>query len=363
MMKKVRVAIAGVGSCASSIIQVVNMEKESKGLQAGIMHEKIGGYSLDDVEFVAAFDVDSNKIGCDLSEAIAVHPTAAISHIDVPFQNVSVEPGPLFDGLEGYMEEIINAHPDSLRVDVVNVADRLKEVDADVLVCYLPTGSYNAVRAYAKACSLANTAFINATPEPVANDPEYVTMFEESGTPLLGDDIRSHLGATALHTALIELLQSRGIEVTNTYQLNFGGNTDFLNLSHSSRSASKQKSKRKALFAAGIDASNVAAGPNGFVEYLGDNKVCYLRLEGKSILNSPISFEVRMQVEDSPNSAGVMANAIRVAKFAKDQNLSGVIDDVCSFLFKSPRIGAKESDSLKMFNDFVKRSNRQLQKS
>ncbi|WP_206777170.1 inositol-3-phosphate synthase [Bacillus cereus group sp. N21] len=360
-MKKIKVAIAGVGSCASSIIQIVSMAKEQGDLLAGIMHEEIGGYSLSNVEFVAAFEVDSNKIGLDLSEAILINPTVAISHIDVPFQDVSVEPGPLYDGLEGNMEEIIEAHPETLKVDITDVAARLKKVEADVLICYLPTGSYNAVRSYAKACSISNTAFINATPEPVANDPEYVTMFEESGTPLLGDDIRSHMGATTLHTALIELLQSRGIEVTNTYQLNFGGNTDFLNLSNSNRSVSKQKSKRKALFAAGIDASNVAAGPNGYVEYLGDNKVCYLRLEGKSILNSPISFEVRMQVEDSPNSAGVMANAIRVAKFAKDKNLSGVIDEVCPFLFKSPRIGTTESNSLKMFNEFVNISNLRLQ--
>ncbi|MGE6631472.1 inositol-3-phosphate synthase [Bacillus sp. NPDC077027] len=359
-MTKVRVAIAGVGSCASSIVQFVEKAKENTRVLSGIMHEEIGGYKLSDVEFVAAFEVDSNKVGKDLSEAVFTEPTAAVKHIELPFLQVTVEAGPLCDGLEGDLSACIQPHSDSLHINTDHVVQRLTEVAADVLVCFLPTGSFEAVRVYAEACAKSNTAFINSTPEPVANDPEFVSMFEKTGTPLLGDDLRSHLGATTLHTALIELLQSRGIEITNTYQLNVGGNTDFLNLANPNRSISKQKSKRKALFASGIDASEVAAGPNGYVSYLGDNKVCFLRLEGNSVLDSDISLEIRLQVEDSPNSAGVIANAMRAAKAAKDLNLGGVIHDVCPFLFKSAPIGQVDSESLRMFNQFV--ANAELKK-
>ncbi|MBR0578694.1 myo-inositol-1-phosphate synthase [Bacillus altitudinis] len=359
-MTKVRVAIAGVGSCASSIVQFVELAKEKKDTLSGVMHDVIGGYQLSDVEFVAAFEVDQNKVGKDLSEAIFTKPTAAVKHIDVPFFQVTVEAGPLCDGLEGDLSNCIQPHEHSLNMKTHEVTQRLKDVQADVLVCFLPTGSFEAVRVYAEACAHAQTAFINATPEPVANDPEFVKMFEESETPLLGDDLRSHLGATTLHTALIELLKSRGIDITNTYQLNVGGNTDFLNLANPMRSTSKQKSKRKALFASGIDASEVAAGPNGYVSYLGDHKVCFLRLEGNSVLDSDISLEIRLQVEDSPNSAGVIANAMRVAKAAKDMNHSGVIHDVCPFLFKSPPIGQVDSESLRLFNEYV--ANAELKK-
>lgn len=263
---------------------------------------------MSDIQFVCAFDVDSRKIGKDLSEAIFVTPNMAKQHVKVPNCGVIVEPGPLYDGVEGYLSEIAQVHLKSREVAPEEIVERLRQTKADIMVCYLPTGScsYEAVRAYARIAAEANVAFINATPEPVAQDEEFQQLFEDRGIPLLGDDIRSHMGATTLHAALIELLHSRGIQVANTYQLNFGGNADFLNLSSPMRSSSKQKSKRNALNAAGIDASSVAAGPNGYVEYLGDNKICYLRLEGNSILGSPISIEVRLQVEDSPNSAGVI---------------------------------------------------------
>jgi myo-inositol-1-phosphate synthase len=264
-----------------------------------------------------------------------------------------VEPGPLLDGLRGPLSHIVTVHPDSVALPPDTVRRRLVETGAEVLVCLLPTGSTEAVQAYARAAALAGVAFINATPEPVAHEPELVALFEERGVPLLGDDLRSHLGATTLHTALLELLHTRGLRVVNTYQLNVGGNTDFLNLADPARSATKQKSKRRALSAAGIDASTVAAGPNGYVPFLGDHKVGFLRIEADSVLDSQLSLEIRMEVEDSPNAAGVLANAIRVAAAARDGGMSGVVDDVCAFLFKSPRKPATEPVGLSRFQDFV----------
>ncbi|WP_370589422.1 inositol-3-phosphate synthase [Thermoactinomyces sp. CICC 10522] len=353
----IRVAIAGVGSCASSLIQLVAMAKREEAGQSlsGIMHEEIGGYRIKDIDFVCAFEVDQRKVGLDLADAAFTEPNIAKKHIDIPLQNVIVTAGPLLDGIDGHLSQIIRPAEQARQVETKYVTKKLRDAQADVLVCYLPTGSYEAVRAYATAALEAKVAFINATPEPVATDSYFQKKFLEGGVPLLGDDLRSHLGATTLHTALIELFQSRGIEITNTYQLNFGGNSDFFNLSSPGRSTSKQKSKRNALNAAGIDASNVSAGPNGYIQYLGDNKVCYLRLEGRSILESPISLELRLEVEDSPNSAGVVINAIRVAQTSKNFGLSGVIDEVCSLLFKSPRYGATESEALNHFSNFVRK--------
>ncbi|MDF3290295.1 inositol-3-phosphate synthase [Streptomyces silvisoli] len=351
---QVRVALAGVGSVSSSLVQAVELASERAGALPGIMHAEIGGYRLSDLEFVAAFDVDSNKVGADLSKAISISPTVAVAHVDVAPMALAVQCGLLLDGLDGHLSGLIQPHPDCAGVTIEQVSAQLVEVAADVLVCLLPAGSTAAVQAYAGAAALAGVGFVNATPEPVANDPELVRLFEENGAALLGDDLRSHLGATTLHTALIELLRTRSLTITNTYQINIGGNTDFLNLSDARRAAGKVRTKRSALQAAGIDASHVSAGPNGYVEYLGDTKTCFLRLEATSVLGSPLVMDVRLQVEDSPNAAGVLANAVRVAKVARDLSMAGVVDAVCPFLFKNPRTGATESTGLRMFTDFVR---------
>lgn len=354
-MRNIRVALAGVGSCASSLVQLISLAKMSVSAQLpGVPFQKVGQYSAGDIDFVCAFDVDERKVGRDLADSIFADPNVAFKHHDVPHMGVEVKTGPVLDGVEGNLADVIQVAKQSYKENIETISVALRDTDCDVLVCYLPTGATHAVHAYAKAAANAGVAFVNATPELVANDAEFQRLFQERGVPLLGDDIRSHLGATTLHTALIELFLSRGIDMQNTYQLNFGGNTDFLNLSSPNRSLSKQKSKRKALNAAGIDASNVSAGPNGYVEYLGDNKVCYLRMEGESILGSSVSLEVRLQVEDSPNSAGVIVNAIRAAKVAEENGLSGVIDSVCPYLFKSPRYGSTESEATRMFGEFVR---------
>jgi myo-inositol-1-phosphate synthase len=355
MKKNIKVAIAGVGCCASSLVQFVYMVKETQEHEKlfGVMYDQIGGYHISDIEFVCAFDVNKKKIGIDLKTAIFTEPNIAKEHFKIPLVGIKVEAGPLLDGISGDLSKIIQPHDDCYKNDLEFVVKRLKETQSDMLVCYLPTGAAEAVQLYANAALIAGVAFINATPEVISRNEKFVSDFFKKSIPLLGDDIKSHLGATTLHTAIIELMHSRGIKIVNTYQLNFGGNMDFLNLSSHNRSITKQISKKNALFAAGIDASKVSAGPNGYIEYLGDDKICYLRLEGNSVLNSNISIELRLQVEDSPNSAGVMVNALRIAKVAKDNRIGGTIDDVCSFLFKSPKVGTTESNGLNLFKNFI----------
>lgn len=352
---KVRVGIAGIGSCASSLVQLVEYIKAGgEKHTTGIMFDSIGGYKPEDVKFVSAFDVSDTKVGMELSKAIFAEPNSATNHIDVSNLAVTVSPGPLADGLTGVLSKKITPHIDCEHATVEEVTDILKETQTDVLVCYLPTGSTQAVKNYAMAATNANIAFINCTPEPICRDERINNLFKEKKLPLIGDDMRSHMGATTLHTALIELLHSRGITIDNTYQLNFGGNMDFYNLSDSLRNQSKQVSKKNALYAAGIDASSVAAGPNGYVEYLQDNKVCYLRIEGTSILGSNISMETRLEVEDSPNSAGVIITAVRIAKTALDnQEFGEIVDDICPFLFKSPIQGMTESEGLSAIIKYV----------
>ncbi len=352
----IRLVLAGIGGCASSFVQAVIQDRAEGGPANGLMHEKVGGYRLGDVTFVAAFDVDALKVGLDLGEAIHTGRTAAVRHVDVPPLDLVVRAGPQLDGLDGVLGTAVEPHPDVAGATEEALVAAIAEARPDVVMCLLPTGSTAAVAAYARAAAEAGAAFINATPEPVANDPQLAALFAERGAVLLGDDLRSHLGATTLHTALIELFQSRGVEVKDNYQLNVGGNTDFLNLSDPARSGSKQRSKRKALANAGIDSREVAAGPNGFVKHLGDRKVCFLRIEGESIIGAPVAMEVRLEVEDSPNAAAVLANAVRVAKCAADQGMVGVVDPVCAFLFKSPATGAKESEALQDFQAFVRKA-------
>ncbi|MDF2943591.1 MAG: myo-inositol-phosphate synthase [Herbinix sp.] len=354
-VKKIRVAFAGVGSNTSSTVQTITQAKEcnEETQLPGISYMSICGYELKNIDISCAFDVDENKIGIDVASAIFTQPTSCNKFCEVPLQNVSVVPGPLFDGLDGDLGEKVKAHKKCYENDTDDVVRILKETNTDVLVCNLPTGSRNAVRAYALASVMAGVAFVNATPEIVARDPEIEAKFKAYNVPLLGDDLRSHLGATTLHMALIELMKSRGINVTNTYQLNFGGNMDFYNLASPGRSLSKQNSKKNALFAAGIDASKVSAGPNGYVEYLGDTKICYLHLEGDSVLNSNITIELRLEVQDSPNAAGVIVNAIRLAMVARDRNMAGSIDSVSPYLFKSPRFGKTEQEGLRDFVNFI----------
>lgn len=352
-MHKIRVVIAGVGSCASSLVQLVTMAKQAEEKTHGVAYPLIGGYGVKDIDFVGAFDVDTKKVGIDLSEAIFASPNSASKYLDVPNASVFVETGTLADGVNSELSKVVIPDSRAYDVGVSELTNKLLKMKADLLVCYLPTGAAMDVRRYAEAAANSGLAFINATPENIARAPEVQRLFLEKGVLLLGDDVKSLVGATTLHMALIELLNNKGIQIADTYQLNVGGNMDFLNLSDPDRSRSKVYSKRTALKGAGIDATNVSAGPNGYVAYLKDTKVCYLRLEGLSILGSQLSIETRLQVEDSPNSAGTIVDAIRIAKSARNKGYKGVLADPCAMLFKSPPAPVSHTQALRLFKHFV----------
>ncbi|MFB6719667.1 inositol-3-phosphate synthase [Kribbella sp. NPDC056345] len=309
--------------------------------------------------FVAAFDVDERKVGADLAKAVQTG-NAATTFLDIGHQNVTVSPGMLLDGLEGNLKGQVTPDPATYDVGPAEVIEVLRESEAEVLVCFLPTGATHAVRSYAEAAARAGVAFVNGTPEQVANDPGFQALFAEHNAQLVGDDTRSMVGATTVHTALIELLRAKGVTTTGTYQINVGGNMDFLNLADADRSASKVASKRNALSAAGIDASTVLAGPNGFVGYLGDTKICHLSLEGESILGSRIKIDLRLEVEDSPNAAGTMIDAVRVVAGARRAGQVGLIAPPCEMLFKSPPTPAAHSEAMANFDAFVADLDRQL---
>jgi myo-inositol-1-phosphate synthase len=335
-------------------VQLVASAKASgDGPLPGLARPMLAGFGVSDISFVAAFEVDRRKIGVDLSVAALHDANAAKRHLDVSPLGVRVEVGPLADGIEGKLAGVIVPHPAALDLDPSRVVETLQRSKADVLICHLPTGAHRAVRIYAEAAARAGVGMINTTPEVIARDPEIARMFFENGAQLLGDDTKSMLGATTVHMTLIELLRSKGVDITGTYQINIGGNTDFLNLSDPMRCATKVQSKRTALAGAGIDASQVLAGPNGHAAFLGDTKVCHLRLNGRSVLGSPVSIDLTLQVEDSPNSAGVIVDAIRVAKAARIKGMRGTIAEPCAMLFKSPPAPVSNTESVRLFDAFV----------
>lgn len=353
---RINVAIAGVGNCASSLVQAIAAAKSGRleSSSPGIVSPTIGGYEVGHLQVVSAFDVDRRKVGLDLSEAIVIPPNNATSYEPVPFSGVAIRPGVLADGLEGVLGTLVEPHEATGGADVTQVSDELRANRADVLICYLPTGARKAVQSYAVAAARAGVAFLNATPEPVATEPEFQELFRASNAALLGDDVRSQLGATALHAALVDLCASRAAFVEKSYQLNIGGNMDFLNLSDGERAKNKWKTKRNALEAAGMRSwARFMAGPIGYVPFLQDEKVAYIRLEGRLLLGMPFSIEVRLQVEDSPNSAGVVLEAVRIAKAAMDRGRSGVLQEPCPFLFKNPPVNMTELEARAAFQNYV----------
>lgn len=334
---KVRVAIVGVGNCASSLVQGVeyyrNASEESK--VPGLMHVKFGDYHVSDVEFVSAFDVDAKKVGADLSEAIFSSENNTKKLADVPPLNVPVLRGHTLDGLgKYYRETIIEADGDG--VDIVQV---LKDTKADVLVSYLPVGSEEANKFYAQCCIDAKVAFVNALPVFIASDPEWAKKFEDAGVPIIGDDIKSQVGATITHRVLAKLFEDRGVQLDRTMQLNVGGNMDFKNMLERERLESKKISKTQAVTSnvqREMQKKDVHIGPSDHVSWLDDRKWAYVRLEGRAFGDAPLSLEYKLEVWDSPNSAGIIIDAIRAAKIAKDRGLGGPVLPASSYLMKSP---------------------------
>jgi len=336
-MGSVRVAIVGVGNCATSLIQGVEYYKDAdpEGNVPGLMHVKFGQYHVNDIEFVAAFDVDAKKVGFDLSEATQASENNTIKIADVPPTGITVQKGHTLDGLGKYYRETIE-ESDAPAVDIVQI---LKDTQADVLVSYLPVGSEEADKFYAQCAIDAKVAFVNALPVFIASDPEWAKKFEDAGVPIIGDDIKSQVGATITHRVMAKLFQDRGVVLDRTYQLNVGGNMDFKNMLERDRLESKKVSKTQAV-TSNIDhdlgAKNVHIGPSDYVQWLDDRKWAYVRLEGRAFGDVPLNLEYKLEVWDSPNSAGIIIDAIRAAKIAKDRGVGGALLSASSYLMKSP---------------------------
>jgi myo-inositol-1-phosphate synthase len=340
-MGSVRVAIVGVGNCASSLVQGVEYYQDADATTGvpGLMHVKFGDYHVADVEFVAAFDVDDKKVGKDLSEAINASENNTIKIADVPTTGVEVQRGHTLDGLGKYYRLTIDESP-AEPVDIVQV---LKDRKVDVLVSYLPVGSEQADKFYAQCAIDAKVAFVNALPVFIASDPEWAAKFEAAGVPIIGDDIKSQVGATITHRVMAKLFEDRGVVLDRTYQLNVGGNMDFKNMLERERLESKKVSKTQAVtsnltgpLSGLVDSKNVHIGPSDYVAWLDDRKWAYVRLEGRAFGDVPLNLEYKLEVWDSPNSAGIIIDAIRAAKIAKDRGIGGALLSASSYLMKSP---------------------------
>lgn len=336
-MSAIRVAIAGVGNCASSLVQGVEYYKDASPDQQvpGLMHVQFGDYHVGDIEFVAAFDVDRAKVGLDLSEAINASENCTIRICDVPETGVTVQRGPTLDGLGKYYRATVEESP----VQAVDVVQVLKDERVDVLVSYLPVGSEEADKFYAQCAIDANVAFVNALPVFIASDPQWAAKFEEAGVPIVGDDIKSQVGATITHRVLAKLFEDRGVHLDRTMQLNVGGNMDFKNMLERERLESKKISKTQAVTSnldQEIAARDVHIGPSDYVGWLDDRKWAYVRLEGTAFGDVPLNLEYKLEVWDSPNSAGIIIDALRAAKIAKDRGIGGPVYPAAAYLMKSP---------------------------
>jgi myo-inositol-1-phosphate synthase len=354
-MGSVRVALVGVGNCATSLIQGVHFYQDAdpNGTVPGLMHVQFGDYHVRDVEFVAAFDVDAKKVGFDLAEATQASENNTIKITDVPPLGVLVQRGPTLDGLGKYYRETID-ESDVTPVDVVRV---LRDTRTDVLVSYLPVGSEQADKFYAQCAIDAGVAFVNALPVFIASDPEWAKKFEDAGVPIIGDDIKSQLGATITHRVLAKLFEDRGVVLDRTYQLNVGGNMDFKNMLERDRLESKKISKTQAVtsnISHDLGARNVHIGPSDYVQWLDDRKWAYVRLEGRAFGNVPINMEYKLEVWDSPNSAGIIIDAIRAAKIAKDRGIGGALLSASSYLMKSPPVQRPDDEGRDSVEAFIR---------
>jgi myo-inositol-1-phosphate synthase len=334
---EIRVAIVGVGNCASSLVQGVQYyhDADENVTVPGLMHVRLGPYHVRDVKFVAAFDVDAKKVGFDLSEAIFASENNTIKIADVPPTNVTVQRGPTLDGIGKYYADTIEVSD----VDPVDVVKVLKENNVDVLVSYLPVGSEEADKFYAQCCIDAGVAFVNALPVFIASDPVWAKKFEDAGVPIVGDDIKSQVGATITHRVMAKLFEDRGVQLDRTMQLNVGGNMDFLNMLERSRLESKKISKTQAVTSnlqREFNTKDVHIGPSDHVGWLDDRKWAYVRLEGRAFGDVPLNLEYKLEVWDSPNSAGVIIDAVRAAKIAKDRGIGGPVVAASAYLMKSP---------------------------
>ncbi|HUU38660.1 MAG TPA: inositol-3-phosphate synthase [Candidatus Desulfaltia sp.] len=358
-MDKIRVTIIGVGNCASSLVQGIEYYRNAKegDFIPGVMHIDLGGYHIRDVEFVAAFDIDKNKVGKDLSETVFTWPNNTTKFADVPYKNVKVRRGMTHDGLGKYLSQIIQKAPGAT-ADIVSI---LRETKTDVVVSYLPVGSEEATKWYVEQVLEAGCAFVNCIPVFIASERYWQKRFEARGLPIIGDDIKSQVGATILHRTLVNLYLDRGMPIDRTYQLNTGGNTDFLNMLERERLHSKKISKTNAVTSQirarglSIEPDNVHVGPSDYVPWQKDNKLCFLRIESRHFGDIPTYLDCRLSVEDSPNSAGVVIDAIRCAKLALNNGVSGALFAPSSYFMKTPPKQYTDTEAREMTEKFIAR--------
>jgi myo-inositol-1-phosphate synthase len=353
-MSKVRVGIIGVGNCASSFVQGLEYYRHADPASQvpGLMHVDLGGYHISDIEISAAFDIDVAKVGKDVSEAIFSGQNNTVKFSDVPRLDVPVLRGMTHDGLGKYLSEVITKAPGS----TVDIAEVLKDTGTDVVVNYLPVGSEEAVRWYVEQVMDAPCAFVNCMPVFIAREEYWQKRFRKVGMPVIGDDIKSQLGATILHRVLTRLFQERGVEIENTYQLNFGGNTDFLNMLERERLVSKKISKTNSVRSQldqPLDDKNIHIGPSDYVPWLRDRKWAYIRLEGRSFGDVPLNAELKLEVHDSPNSAGIVIDAVRCAKLGLDRGLSGTLEGPSAYFMKSPPRQVTDAVARQMTEEFI----------
>ncbi|MFH1700225.1 MAG: inositol-3-phosphate synthase [Candidatus Zixiibacteriota bacterium] len=354
--KKVRVAIIGVGNCASSFVQGVHFYQKAKAddFVPGLMHVNLGGYHISDVEFSAAIDIDANKVGKDLSEAIYTKPNNTYKFCDVPKMGIKVQRGMTHDGLGKYLSQIIQKAPG----DTVDIVKLLKDTKTDVVVSYLPVGSEHATKWYVEQILEAGCGFVNCIPVFIAREQYWQKRFEEKGLPVIGDDIKSQVGATITHRILTRLFQDRGVKLERTSQLNVGGNTDFLNMLERERLESKKISKTNAVTSQlnyDIGKKNIHIGPSDYVEWLDDRKWAYIRMEGTTFGNVPLNIEFKMEVWDSPNSAGVVIDAVRCCKLGLDNGLKGALLGPSAYFKKSPPVQYTDDEARDMVEEFIRK--------
>ena len=361
-MEKIKIAIVGIGNCASSLIQGIYYYQDKNSEDAiGLMHWDIGGYKPSDIEVVAALDIDQRKVGQDLSKAIFEKPNCTTVFCpDIPEMGVNVSMGKVLDGVAPHMAEhdddktfIISSKQEKDKEEIVKI---LTESGAEILLNYLPVGSEEASRFYAECALEAGTAFINNMPVFIVSDPQWAARFKEKNLPLVGDDIKAQIGATVTHRTLANLFMQRGVELERTYQLNTGGNTDFLNMLNRSRLDSKKESKTEAVqsvLAERMDADNIHIGPSDYVPWQKDNKLCFLRMEGKTFGDVPMNIELRLSVEDSPNSAGCVIDAVRCCKLALLRNIGGQLTSISAYTMKHPPEQFTDDDARDMVDEFI----------
>ena len=359
-MKKIKVGIIGVGNCFAGLYQGLEYYKRTNNTVVGIMNETLGDYSWKDIEFVSAWDVSKNKVGKELSEAQYAKPNFVEYITDMPKTEIIVKESPRLDGVGKYVEDLFepieqSKSEDELKDDIIN---EIKNKQIDIIVNYLPVGSQKAVEFWANICLETKTAFVNCMPVFIASNEEWNNKFKQAGVPVIGDDIKSQVGATIIHRVLSKLCDDRGAKIKHTYQLNVGGNTDFKNMLERERLISKKISKTESVqsqLTERLNEDDIHIGPSDFIPFLKNTKICFIKMEANSWADVPLKIDLKLEVDDKANSGGVVVDAIRLAKIAKDRNMGGSIDEASAYLFKHPRVQYSDSEAKELIEKFAKR--------